>query len=60
MSAYKLKDVIHLWNVGKLTEEQVIGQILMLLLGVYERLGELERRESERGRRGRVSEPSTG
>ena len=50
MSAYELKDVIHLWDVGKLTEEQVIGQILMLLKELHERLGELERRKVERGR----------
>ncbi len=52
MSAYKLEKVIHLWDVGKLTQEQAIGQILLLLKELHERLGELERREVERGREG--------
>ena len=51
MSAYELKDVIHLWDVGKLTEEQAIGQSLLLLQGLQEQLEEVERRlkEVERG-----------
>ena len=53
MSAYSLEKVIHLWDVGKLTQEQVIGQILMLLQELHERLGELERREVERRREGK-------
>ncbi len=52
VSAYKLEKVIHLWDVGKLTQEQAIGQILLLLKELHERLGELERREVERGREG--------
>jgi len=52
VSAYELKDVIHLWDVGKLTEEQAIGQSLLLLQGLQERMEELERRELERGREG--------
>ena len=51
MSAYELKDVIHRWDVGKLTQEQVIGQILLLLQGLHEWLGELERRELKRERK---------
>ncbi len=46
MSAHPLKDVIKLWEVEKLTQEQVIGQILLLLQEIHERLGELERRQS--------------
>jgi len=55
MSAYPLEDVIHRWDVGKLTQEQVIGQILLLLQGLDERLGELERRELERGREDKLA-----
>jgi hypothetical protein len=51
MSAYPLKDVIKFWEVGKLTQEQMIGQILLLLQGLQQRLDELERRE-RRGARG--------
>ncbi len=50
MSAYPLKDVIKLWGAEKLTQEQAIGQILLLLQGLQKRLDELERRESERRR----------
>jgi hypothetical protein len=38
--------------VSKLIEEQVIGQILLLLQELHEWLGELERREVERRREG--------
>jgi hypothetical protein len=44
MSAYKLKDVIRLWELGKLTTEQAIGQILLLIQERDERLQELEGR----------------
>ncbi len=52
MSAYPLSKVIELWKAGKLTEEQAIGQILLLLQGLQKRLDELERRESEKRRAG--------
>jgi hypothetical protein len=44
MSAYELDEVIRLWDVGKLTTEQAIGQILLLIQKRDERLRELERR----------------
>ena len=44
MSAYELKDVIRLWEIGKLTTEQAIGQILLLIQERDKRLQELERR----------------
>ncbi len=44
MSAYKLKDVITMWDVSKLTIEQAIGQILQLILERDKRLQELENR----------------
>ena len=44
MSAYELEDVIQKWDVGKLTTEQAIGQILQLILERDKRLQELESR----------------
>ena len=44
MGAYKLEEVIRLWDLGKLTTEQAIGQILMLIKERDERLQELEGR----------------
>jgi hypothetical protein len=52
MSAHPLNKVIELWRAGKLTEEQAIGQMLLLLQGLQKRLDELERRESEKRRAG--------
>ena len=46
MSTYGLEDVIHKWKVGKLTVEQAIGQILLLIQERDERLQELEGRVS--------------
>ncbi len=44
MSAYELETVLNMWDVGKLTMEQVIGQILQLIVERDQRLQELERR----------------
>ena len=51
MSAYPLEEVILRYKTAKLTEEQAIGQCLLLLQGLQERLEEVERRlrEVERG-----------
>ncbi len=46
MSAYELEDVIQKWDVGKLTTEQAIGQILQLIQERDKRLQELEGRVS--------------
>lgn len=43
MSTYGLAEVIQRWRQGTLTTEQAIGQILLLLQIVEERLRELER-----------------
>jgi hypothetical protein len=40
MSAYELDEVIRRWDVGKLTTEQAIGQILQLIRERDERLQE--------------------
>ncbi len=44
MSAYKLQDIIAMWDVSKLTTEQAIGQILQLILERDKHLQELENR----------------
>ncbi len=44
MSAYELETVINMWDVGKLTVEQAIGQILQLIAERDKRLQELEDR----------------
>ncbi len=44
MSAYELETVINKWDVGKLTTEQAIGQILQLILERDKHLQELENR----------------
>jgi len=47
MGTYGLKGVISAWELGKLTPEQAIGQILLLLIELHERITALER---ERGK----------
>lgn len=42
MSAYNLDTVLQKWERGELTTEQAIGQILLLLRSVTERVGQLE------------------
>lgn len=44
MSTYGLEEVISRWERGTLTMEQAIGQILLLLQVVEERLRDLERK----------------
>jgi len=39
---YGLDGVLRLWEVGKLTTEQAIGQILLLIRQLDERVQELE------------------
>jgi hypothetical protein len=43
MSAYELEEVIRLWELEKLTTEQAIGQILLLIKERDKRLRELEK-----------------
>ena len=52
MGTYGLKGVISAWELGKLTTEQAIGQILLLLSELHERITTLER---ERGKQGHGS-----
>ncbi len=51
MSHYSLDELITRWEHEKMTTEQVIGQVLLLLRSLAERIEELERwrRRQERG-----------
>jgi hypothetical protein len=42
MGAYNLDTVLKKWERGELTAEQTIGQILLLLRAMTERIGQLE------------------
>jgi len=42
MAHYELEDLVSLWEREKLTTEQVIGQILLLLIAINQRLLKLE------------------
>ena len=42
MAHYSIEKMISLWEQEKLTPEQVIGQILLLLASIIERLQKLE------------------
>ena len=44
MGTYGLENVIRMWDVGKLTSEQAIGQLLQLIREDRERMNEIERR----------------
>ena len=45
---YGLDGVLRLWEVGKLTTEQAIGQMLLLIRQLDERVQELENRSDAR------------
>ena len=47
MATYALETVINYWRTGKLTAEQVIGQMLQFLQKQQKRLDELEGRLRE-------------
>ncbi len=51
MGTYGLEGVIQAWELGKLTTEQAIGQILLLLAELNERITALERAQEEKRRR---------
>lgn len=44
MSNYNLDELITLWEREKLTTEQAVGQILLILSSLSQRIRELERR----------------
>ncbi len=52
MSSYSLEEVIKRWERGKLTTEQMMGQIILLIQHLSERVGALEK-AAEKERNGR-------
>ena len=44
MGTYSLEHIIQEWGKGKLTEEQVVGQILLILQGILKQLALVENR----------------
>jgi hypothetical protein len=44
MGTYSLEHIIREWGKGKLTEEQVIGQLLLILQGIKKQLDLIESR----------------
>lgn len=50
MGTYGLKGVIQAWDLGKLTTEQAVGQMLLLLEQIYERLAALESKSEQQRR----------
>jgi len=51
MGTYGLKGVIRGWDLGEVTSEQAIGQILLLLADFHERLTYLEQKMEKVHRR---------
>ena len=44
MGTYSLEHIIQEWGKSKLTEEQVIGQILLIIQGIHKQLALVEGR----------------
>jgi hypothetical protein len=52
MSAYDMDSILNKWERGTITTEQAVGQILLLIQALSQRVGHLERRlERKRGSR---------
>lgn len=43
MSAYDMDSILNKWERGTITTEQAIGQILLLIQGLSQRVGNLEK-----------------
>ncbi len=57
MGSYQLAEVIKRWEQGKLTSDQAIGQILLLIQSLSQRVGDMEQRlEAKRSRAGNSSQ----
>lgn len=56
MGSYVLEEVIKRWERGKLTTEQTLGQLLLLVQSLSKRVGALER-DAEKQRNGRHNKP---
>jgi len=44
MGAHSIEELLRLWETERITQERVIGQILLLLQGLQQQIYELERR----------------
>ena len=44
MGTYSLDHIVQEWGKGKLTEEQVVGQILLIIQGIQKQLALVENR----------------
>lgn len=53
MSAYDMEALLTKWERGTITTEQAIGQMLLLIQEVSQRVGNLEKRAEQRRRSGR-------
>jgi hypothetical protein len=58
MSAYDMDSILNKWERGTITTEQAIGQILLLIQGLSQRVGNLEKHlaRTRSGREGRLEE----
>jgi hypothetical protein len=59
MGTYGLKGVLQAWELEKLTTEQAIGQILQIIVGLEERLQQVEHRHNRSSRLTTLSSAST-
>lgn len=57
MSAYDLNRLIQLWTADNLSTEQAVGQILLQIQALSERVNELERKV-ERGQKPGTTPPA--
>jgi hypothetical protein len=57
MSAYDLNRLIQLWTADNLSTEQAVGQILLQIQALSERVNELERK-MERGQKPGATPPA--
>ncbi|MCP4359061.1 MAG: hypothetical protein GY796_13680 [Chloroflexi bacterium] len=48
MSAYELTTLLQKWEKGELTNEQAVGQVLLMIKELSDRVGKLERRLVEK------------
>lgn len=58
MGAYSIEAVIEAWRVGKITPEQAIGQILLIVQVIEARLIEVEKRVRRLPARRHGADPS--
>jgi hypothetical protein len=55
MSAYELETIVAKWEKGAITTEQTVGQILLHIQGLSQRIGNVEKHLARQRRRPDVS-----